>query len=140
MLQPLNDLIITSNGLKLDIFLFSWHMSKLTTYYVRLETTFQNKRQLVFRRNKETKEAEDIIKWLDEKRIMRIQLPGNSSDLNPLENLWVIIKRILNFLSEFIETVEKDCSDQGGYRMQECTRFCWIINYVINKNYSIDYQ
>ena len=28
-----------------------------------------------------------LTKWLDEKRIMRIQLPSNSSDLNPLQNL-----------------------------------------------------
>ena len=33
-----------------------------------------------------------MTKLLDEKRITRIQLPGNSSDLNPLENLWAVIK------------------------------------------------
>ena len=33
-----------------------------------------------------------MTKLLDEKRITRIQLPGNSSDLNPLENLWAVIR------------------------------------------------
>ena len=52
----------------------------------------------------------DITKWLDEKRIMRIQLPGNSSDLNPLENLWAVIKKIGDFSSR---DVLSECEREG---------------------------
>ena len=37
---------------------------------------------------------------------MRIQLPSNSSDLNPLENLWVVIKKIVYIVTEILV---RDC-------------------------------
>ena len=51
-----------------------------------------------------------MTKCLDEKRIMRIQLPGNSSDLNPLENLWAVIKMIGDFSSR---DVLSECEREG---------------------------
>ena len=45
----------------------------------------------------------DVTQWLDEKRIKRIVWPGNSPDLNPIKNIWAIIKRRLK---------NKDCSSR----------------------------
>ena len=59
---------------------------------------------------------------MDEKRIMRIQLPGNSSDLNPLENLWVVIKRILSTAQEIFVRIHRESGERlfRSGRIPEC--------------------
>ncbi len=36
--------------------------------------------------------AKTVINWCAQNRITLLQLPGNSADLNPIENLWEIVK------------------------------------------------
>ena len=66
--------------------------------------------------------------------VMKIQLPSNSSDLNPLENLWVVIKKIVYIVTEILvrdcrtlvsssETVRK-CKVTGVLR-------CWILKHGV---------
>ena len=60
-----------------------------------------------------------MTKWMAEKRITKIQLSSNRSDLNPIENLWGVITEIIDFQlkremfrQNMRETEEKDWSNQ----------------------------
>ena len=35
-----------------------------------------------------------MIKWLSEENIPTLECPGNSRDLNPIENAWNVIKKV----------------------------------------------
>ena len=43
-----------------------------------------------------------VIKFFDEKNVKRLPWPENSLDMNPVENLWAIVKRKIKKFSTMI--------------------------------------
>lgn len=40
--------------------------------------------------------AKSVLEWLRERGIRLLEWPGNSPDMNPIENIWEIVKRRIN--------------------------------------------
>ena len=56
--------------------------------------------------------AKIVTKWLNDNRIRVLDWPGNSPELNPIENLWLIIKNKVEYhdtgsLPKLAETIKK---------------------------------
>ena len=69
------------------------YLDLLKNAYINLENHFENKKFYFIQDNAPPHRPSKISNFLESKNIIKLKWPGNSPDLNPIENLFGIITR-----------------------------------------------
>ena len=91
--------------------------------------------------------AKVVMRWLEEKGVEVLKWPGNSSDVNPIENLWAIIKKkvsqtnptSLHKLKTVIKSIWHSDIDRNVCKNLSDSLPSHIENIIKSKGYHIKY-
>lgn len=90
--------------------------------------------------------AKSVTKWLNDKKINVLSWPSQSPDLNPIENLWITLKRNIHARKpRNLKELELIAIDEWS-KIPPCTCMKLVMNYrnrlvkvIERKGFSIDY-
>ena len=81
------------------------------------------------------------VEWFRSKRINVLEWPSQNPDLNPIENLWLVLKMVVNRWSLFnLTELELFCEEKGANKsVSRCAKvlekfFFFFCNHVLYTN------
>ena len=98
------------------IFLFTENLTS-HKYLNILDEQLKNETNYVYQDDNDPKHRSKIVtKWKTDNNIISLEWPSNSPDLNPIENIWAILKNKIrkikhNTITEFKENIIKFWND-----------------------------
>lgn len=98
-----------SINFKKEIYIFTENLTGLK-YKDILANHMKNEKNFILQDDNDSKHRSQIVKkWKDDNKINSLDWPSNSPDLNPIENIWALLKHKLNKkISKNIAELEKN--------------------------------
>jgi transposase len=99
-----------------QIYIFDGNMNAIMYLNIlenKLLPTCEKNPKLIFQDDNDPKHRSNLIKnWKNEKQIKSLEWPSNSPDLNPVENVWALLKKKISKINtktteEFVEIIKQ---------------------------------